>query len=144
MNRAAWLLGIGPKLIVHRLVAHEAVGQRDEYRLQQAMASSQGLGGDAGLLVPQQYGAGMDERTCALATQGRGRDFDVGVVTQALGLPCLVVRAEERRSPSKAMLTGVSTGVPSRLYVVRRIVFASLTAPRLLLTASPSLCRPSL
>jgi len=55
---------------VHGLVVHETVGQRDEYRLQQAVASRQGLGRDAGLLALQQCCLSMDERTHAPAAQG--------------------------------------------------------------------------
>ena len=61
------LPGIGPKLIVHGLVVHDTVGQRDEDRLQQPVAPRQGPGREAGLLVVQQRRAGMDELTCAPA-----------------------------------------------------------------------------
>jgi hypothetical protein len=56
---------------VHGLVVHETVGQRDEYRLQNAVPSRRGFSGDAGLVVRQQGCATMDGRTGALAANAR-------------------------------------------------------------------------
>jgi hypothetical protein len=45
------------------------------------------------------------------------------------------------RSPSKAMLTGVATGVPSRRYVVSRMVLVCRSESSVLAIVSPFLFR---
>ena len=96
-------------------VAHHAVGGRHQDGLKDPVPATQGTGREAGLLAVEQGGAGTDGGAGGLAAQGRGGRLDGGVAPQAPGLPGLVVGAEEARPPSKATLTGVATGVPSRL-----------------------------
>jgi hypothetical protein len=50
MHERMGLHSVGPEFIVHGLTAHEPVSQRDEYRLQEAVTSRQGLCRQAGLV----------------------------------------------------------------------------------------------
>jgi hypothetical protein len=43
MHERMGLPSVGPEFIVHGLIAHEPVSQRDEYHLQEAVTPRQGL-----------------------------------------------------------------------------------------------------
>jgi hypothetical protein len=71
-------------------------------------------------LAAEHPGAGAERRSRGLAACREGKNFDLGVVANPLQLRGGIPGAYEGRSPSTAMLTGVPTGVPSRLYVTSR------------------------
>jgi len=133
-----------PELVVHGAVAHEAMSRGDQHPLEDAVASRQSPGRDAGLLALQQGRACPDSRTCGLAADGRRSSLHPRVMPQALGLPCLVIGAEEgpvaikgntHRSVYRRPVAFVS-GKKNRLRVLQRREGSAHHIPFLLVNVS--------
>jgi hypothetical protein len=81
---------------MERPVAHEPMRERDEEPLQDRLSPGDGSRGVHCFLVVKQPASGADRGTHRFAAHSRWSDTDVGVVAHSLGLPGLVVRADER------------------------------------------------
>src|SRR3569833_3455897 len=71
------------QLVVRRVVAYEARGDRHQDALQDAMLVCQGFGCRVGFAISQELGACRDRRSSNANSERTGCDLDVGVNPQS-------------------------------------------------------------
>ena len=89
--------------------------ERDQDAVQERMLAGEKPARVGRFLAAEHPGAGAERRSRGLAAYREGQDFDLGLLRIRFNFQAVSQVRTKARSPSTAMLTGVPTGVTSRL-----------------------------